>query len=169
MVNCLYVFLWHGIVSARNTNCVFWGDKLNEEKYLMVAVDVLPDVFLRVLEAKELLASGEAKNVSRATKMVDVSRSAFYKYKDSIFRADVNSETVTITALLDDQTGALQSLLAAISAEGASIVTINQSVPESGTAKVAVAIHTKGMQIEPEVLCKKLKEQSAVNSIALTK
>lgn len=142
---------------------------MSREKYLMVAADVLPDVFLRVLEAKELLASGEAKNVSRATKMVDVSRSAFYKYKDSIFRADVNNETITITALLEDQTGALQSLLAAISAEGASIVTINQSVPEGGTAKVAVSIHAQGMQTEPEVLCEKLKGQATVLSAMLAK
>ena len=59
-----------------------------EKRFLLVDVSVLPEVFLRVLRAKELLASGAAKNISVATRMVDVSRSAFYKYKDCIFDAE---------------------------------------------------------------------------------
>ena len=99
-----------------------------ERRFLLVEAGVLPDVFLKVLHAKELLASGEAKNVSAAAKMADISRSAFYKYKDSIFSAESGRELVTINATLKDETGALHALLAGISDAGASIVTINQDV-----------------------------------------
>lgn len=58
-----------------------------EKRFLLVDVNVLPEVFLHVLKAKELLASGKAKNISVATKMAGLSRSAFYKYKDCIFDA----------------------------------------------------------------------------------
>ena len=50
-----------------------------ERRFLLVDVSVLPEVFLKVLKAKELLAAGNAKNVSAATKMAGLSRSAFYK------------------------------------------------------------------------------------------
>ena len=59
-----------------------------EKRFLLVAADALPEVFLRVLKAKELLASGAARNISAATRAVGISRSAYYKYKDSIFDSE---------------------------------------------------------------------------------
>ena len=53
-------------------------------KRLVVSTDVLPDVFLKVVEAKNLLSKNEAKNSSDACRMVGISRSAFYKYKDNV-------------------------------------------------------------------------------------
>lgn len=138
---------------------------VRKKKYLLVDADVLPEVFLRVLRAKELLASGEAKNVSSATRMANVSRSAFYKYRDCVFRAETGSGTVTITAVLLDETGALQTLLAGISAAGAGVVTINQSIPENGTAAVAVTMRTEDMQIELEELFTDLRRQRTVVDI----
>ena len=105
--------------------------------------------FLKVVRAKELLASGEARSISAATRAVELSRSAFYKYKDCIFDSENGREVITVMATLRDETGALQSLLAGISAAGASIVTINQSTPENGAALVAVTIRTDTMQMSP--------------------
>ena len=96
--------------------------------FLMVDAAVLPEVFLKVLKAKELLASGEARNISAATRAVDLSRSAFYKYKDCIFDARSTQQIITVLATLLDETGALQALLGGISAAGGSVVTINQAL-----------------------------------------
>ena len=85
------------------------------QKCLLVDAEALPEVFLKVLKAKELLASGAARNISDAAKQVDISRSAFYKYKDSVFDAENSNEVITVLATLLDETGALQSLLAGIS------------------------------------------------------
>ena len=71
-----------------------------ERRFLLVDVSVLPEVFLKVLKAKELLAAGNAKNVSAATKMAGLSRSAFYKYKDCIFDAENSKEVLTVNATL---------------------------------------------------------------------
>ncbi len=133
-----------------------------ERRFLLVEASVLPDVFLKVLKAKELLASGEARNISAAVRAVDLSRSAFYKYKDSIFDSENNRGTATVIATLRDETGALQALLAAISAAGASIVTINQSTPENGAAQVAVTIRTDTMQMNADELVEKLRRQRTV-------
>ena len=133
-----------------------------EKRFLLVAADALPEVFLRVLKAKELLASGAARNISAATRAVGISRSAYYKYKDSIFDSENSREVVTVMATLLDETGALQNLLACISAAGASIVTINQSTPENGAAQVAVTIRTDTMQMSADELVEKLRRQRTV-------
>ena len=98
-----------------------------ERRFLLVDADVLPEVFVKVLQAKELLASGAVSNISAAAKQAGISRSAFYKYKDTVFDAETGRESITVVATLLDKTGALQSLLSGISAAGASIVTITQS------------------------------------------
>lgn len=136
-----------------------------EKRFLLVDAEVLPEVFQKVLKAKELLASGEVKNISAATRAADISRSAFYKYKDCIFDAENSREILTVIATLRDQTGALQALLAGISAAGASIVTINQSTPENGAAQVAVAIRTGTMQMSVDEMLAMLARQRTVVEI----
>ncbi len=133
-----------------------------ERRFLLVEAGVLPEVFLKVLKAKELLASGSARNISAAAKAVGLSRSAFYKYKDRIFDAQDSREVLTVNATLLDETGALQTLLAGISAAGASIVTINQATPENGAARVAVSIRTGGMRCSLEEMLDRLRTQRAV-------
>ena len=136
-----------------------------EKRFLLVEASVLPEVFLKVLRAKELLASGSAKNISSAAKAVGLSRSAFYKYKDCIFDAENSREVLTVSATLLDETGALQNLLAGISAAGASIATIHQATPENGAARVAVSIRTGGMCCTLEEMLERLRAQRAVVEI----
>lgn len=102
-----------------------------DRRFLLVDADVLPEVFLKVLQAKELLASGAVTNISTAARQAGISRSAFYKYKDTVFDAEAGRESITVVATLLDKTGALQALLSGISSAGASIVTITQSRPET--------------------------------------
>ena len=133
-----------------------------KKKFLLVEADALPEVFLQVLQAKALLASGEAKNISAAARAVGISRSAFYKYKDSIFESETNRSVVTVIATLLDETGALQALLAGISGAGASIVMLNQSRPENGTAQIAVTIRTGGLRCSVQELADQLAKQRTV-------
>ena len=131
---------------------------MSERRFLLVDTSVLPDVFLKVLEAKQLLASGEVTNISSAARRAGISRSAFYKYKDCVFDAETGRETITVIATLLDKTGALQSLLSGIS----SIVTITQSRPENGTAQVEVTVRTGMMQMTVDNLLTHLSRQPNV-------
>ena len=128
----------------------------------MVDAAVLPEVFLKVLKAKELLASGEARNISAATRAVDLSRSAFYKYKDCIFDARSTQQIITVLATLLDENGALQALLGGISAAGGSVVTINQATPENGAAKVEVTVRTDTLRVSIEEMLAQLAQQRSV-------
>lgn len=136
-----------------------------DRRFLLVDVDVLPDVFVKVLQAKELLASGAVSNISTAARQAGISRSAFYKYKDTVFNADAGRETITVIATLLDKTGALQTLLSGISAAGASIVTITQSRPENGAAQVEVTVRTGMMQMPVEEMLTRLSHQPCVVEI----
>ena len=133
-----------------------------DRRFLLVDAAVLPEVFLKVLQAKELLASGAVTNISTAARQAGISRSAFYKYKDTVFDAEAGRESITVVATLLDKTGALQALLSGISSAGASIVTITQSRPENGTAQVEVTVRTATMQMSVEDMLLKLARQPFV-------
>ena len=131
-------------------------------KYYIIESSALPEVFLKVAEAKRLLDTGEAATVNDAARRTGISRSAFYKYKDYVFDAETGREAITVIATLLDKTGALQSLLSGISAAGASVVTITQSRPENGTAQVEVTVRTGTMQMTVEEMLTRLARQSFV-------
>ena len=73
---------------------------MGERRFLLVDSSALPDVFLKVLQAKELLASGSVSNISTAARQAGISRSAFYKYKDYVFDAETGREAITVIATL---------------------------------------------------------------------
>ncbi len=113
-------------------------------KFMLVEAKVLPEVFLRVMDAKMLLAQGKAKNASQAAQMAGVSRSAFYKYKDSLYLYDERmSENITTLHLtLEDRPGVLSLVLGELYRAGANIITVNQNIPVDGVALVSISIRT---------------------------
>lgn len=134
-------------------------------KFLLVDSEVLPEVFLKVVKAKELLASGEVKGLSAAAKAVDISRSALYKYKDKVFDVTETKKAVTtITVVLKDVLGALQSLLKLIASYHISVVTITQSAPSDGTAAVSLDLKISEMTEDMDILLKDINAQSFVVS-----
>ena len=135
------------------------------KKFLIVDSEVLPEVFLKTIEAKQLLASGEVKGLSAAAKAVGISRSALYKYKDKVFESNETQKTVvTVTVVLKDVLGALQCLLKLISSYHISIVTITQSAPTDGAASVSLDLRVSDMTDDIEVLLRDINSQSFVIS-----
>ena len=123
-------------------------------KYYIVAADALPEIFVKVAEAKRMMQAGEADTVGAATKMAGISRSAFYKYKDSVqpFNDMKSEHIITFYAMLKDVAGVLSSVLALFAASGANILTINQSIPTNGCAAVTISAETSGLSESLEQL-----------------
>jgi chorismate mutase len=142
---------------------------MDTARYLLVDARVLPEVFLLVVRAKELLAKGKAKNLSEATKLVGISRSTFYKYKDFVhhYEADKERRIATLYAELEDNAGVLSNLLTRLSGSGANILTINQSIPVDGVAPVSISMRTDGLRCELEPLLGSLGELEGLVSIRL--
>jgi len=112
------------------------------DRYIVVDSTVLPEVFLKVLEVKGLLAKGTAKTSSEACKMVGISRGAYYKYKDRLFLFSemVSDENLTFHFVLEDGPGILSSVLACFYEIGANILTVNQSAPNDTVAVASVSV-----------------------------
>lgn len=137
------------------------------QEYYLIDKNVLPEVFSKVIEAKKLLQTGQCKTINDATKTVGISRSVFYKYKDSVhvFVEKDKQNIITIILYLSDEVGALSRVLALISSAGASILTINQSVPMNGIAPVSISFNMLNMNIELEYLLRQMEQQNGVLSV----
>ncbi len=111
-------------------------------KYYVVKKKAVPEVLLKVVEAKRLLESEKVLTVQEATEMTGISRSSFYKYKDDIFpfHDNVRGRTITLVMQLDDQPGLLSSVLNHIADYGANILTIHQAIPVNGIASLTLSI-----------------------------
>lgn len=133
-------------------------------KFYIVAAEALPEVFVKVAEAKELLVSGEAETVGEAARMVGISRSAFYKYKDSI-QPISNMKVgniITFYTMLKDNPGVLSDVLSIFAGSGANILTINQSIPSNGCASVTISAETTDMVLSLEDLMEKVCDVDGV-------
>ena len=120
---------------------------MEKKKYYLVSAEALPEVFIKVAEAKRMLQVGEADTVGEAARLVGISRSAFYKYKDAVqpFQNMRAGHIITFYALLKDIPGVLSNYLSIFAGSGANILTINQTIPTNGCAGVTISAETSEM------------------------
>ena len=111
-------------------------------QYYVVRQKAVPEVLLKVVEAKSLLESEKVLTVQDAVDQVGISRSSFYKYKDDIFQFHDNSQgtTIKLTFQMDDEPGLLSDVLKIISDYRGNILTIHQSIPINGVASLSISI-----------------------------
>ncbi len=136
----------------------------DKPKYYIVEASALPEVFLKVAEAKRLLSTGEASTVNEATKMTDISRSAFYKYRDAVlpFQNMMTGRIITFQLLLHDRVGLLSEMLDIFADCKANIITINSIVPTDGTAVVTISAETMDLTVQLEEMLRMLRSFDGV-------
>lgn len=130
-----------------------------EPKYYIVEASALPEVFLKVAEAKRLISTGEATTVNEATRLTGISRSAFYKYRDAVlpFQNMMTGRVITFQLLLQDEPGRLSQLLGIFAEHKANILTINSIVPTNGCAVVTISANTMGLDVQLEELLRMMR------------
>lgn len=138
-------------------------------KYYIVEAKALPEVFLKVAEAKWLLETGEATTVNDAAKATGISRSAFYKYRDAIapFQNLMAGRILTFQFILRDVTGLLSSILTIFAQFGANILTINQTIPTNGCASVTISAETTNMTEGVEEMVRALSSITGVLKVEI--
>ncbi|MBE6741198.1 MAG: ACT domain-containing protein [Ruminococcaceae bacterium] len=134
-------------------------------KYYLIDSSILPEVYSKVIKAKNLLLSQEAKSVSEAVRMAEISRSAYYKYKDSIFEYNAQGEeTASIHARLEDNAGVLSSVVGELYQFGANILSVNQSEPVNSVANVSITVRLPEKEGISDEIIKKLSSLNGVKS-----
>ena len=133
-------------------------------KFYIVEASALPEIFLKVAQARELIQTGEAKTVNEATHIVGISRSAFYKYKDAVqpFQDMKAGHIITFYALLKDNPGVLSNFLSIFANSGANILTINQTIPTNGCAGVTISAETRDMVEDLESMMTRISAAEGV-------
>ncbi len=142
---------------------------MNDDSFFIVKKRAVPEVLLKVVEAKRLLDSERAMTVQEATEKVDISRSSFYKYKDDIFPFHENTRGRTLTFMLqlDDKPGILSMVLGVLAAGKANILTIHQAIPTGGIASIALSIEVQPETEDTEILMRHLQEIQGIHYLKI--
>ncbi len=133
-------------------------------EYYVIEASVLPEVFVKVAEAKRLLSTGQVSTVNEATRRTGISRSAFYKYRDAVlpFQHMMSGRVITFQFLLQDEPGALSCLLTVFTEHKANILTINSIVPTNGCAIVTISAETIDLNISVEEMLRLMQQVKGV-------
>lgn len=138
-------------------------------KYFVVKQKAVPEVLLKVVEAKRLIESGKVISVQDAVEQVGISRSSFYKYKDDIFQFHDNSQgtTITLTFQMEDEPGILSDVLKIIAEFGANILTIHQSIPINGVASLSLSVQVLPTTGNISSMIEAMEEQKGVRNVKI--
>ena len=141
--------------------------KDTNHNFYLVREDILPEAIKKTIRVKEILKHHQSRTINEAVKMMDLSRSAYYKYKDYVFPFhDVTQgKIVTLSLLIFDKPGELSQVLHTVAASNGSILTINQGIPLQGVANTTISIETNNLTIDLEALVDKLRRSEGVKRL----
>lgn len=142
---------------------------MDKNKYLVISIDVLPEVFVKVVEAKELIKNGKVKGVTEAAKKVGISRSTYYKYSEHVFTLQEGAigKKVTISLLLSHESGVLSNFLKVIANYDGNVLTISQDSPIKGIANASITFDISNIKCTFYELLKILKDLDGVQRLDL--
>ena len=143
--------------------------KENGGRLVVVSTEVLPDIVLKVLEAKSMRARGEAGSSAEACRAVGISRSAYYKYKDCVwaYEEQLTNRIISLYLVLKDEKGVLSSIIKGLYELGMNILTINQNIPVDSVASVTVSCRFEKGTVEAGALKAALKDIDGVVDVKI--
>ncbi len=138
-------------------------------RYYIVRERAVPEVLLKVVEAKRLLETDKALSVHEAAEQVGISRSSFYKYQDDIlpFHDETKGKTVTFVLQMRDEPGLLSTVLKTVAEFGANILTIHQSIPINGVASLTLSVAVLSTTGDVSAMIEKIEEQKGVHDLKI--
>lgn len=141
----------------------------DKTQYYVVRKKAIPEVLLKVVEAKKMLDSGKVETVQEATESIGISRSSFYKYKDDIFPFHDNSKgtTITLTVQMDDEPGLLSDVLKIVAEYRANILTIHQSIPINGVASLSISVQVLEATGNVSEMVAQMEQQTGVRYVKI--
>lgn len=140
-----------------------------KNKFLIIDTNILPDVFDKVVKVKELLRIGYVKDISEGVKQVGISRSTYYKYKDSVFTLSegIAGHKITLGLTLAHKAGTLSKILDNIAQKKGNILTINQDIPINNAANVSITLDASQLEVEINELMEEIRTLKSVIKVTL--
>jgi len=137
------------------------------KKFYLIREDVLPEAMKKTLDVKEMLERGKAESIWDAVQQVDLSRSAYYKYRDTVFPFStmVKEQIVSLFFHLEDRSGTLSKLLGVVAQAGCNVLTIHQTIPLQGRANVTLSLNTTNISMDMEELLTELRKMEFVEKV----
>ncbi len=141
--------------------------KKSTSVFFLVCEEILPEAIKKTIRVKALLKRGEARTINEAVEKMNLSRSAYYKYKDYVFPFyDASrNKIVTLTFILENKRGVLSRVLNTISEYAGNVLTINQGIPLQGVANTTVSIETENLSVDIRVFLEKLRAIDGVKRL----
>nr|WP_263325575.1 ACT domain-containing protein [Neobacillus sp. Marseille-Q6967] len=138
-----------------------------DKKFYLVREDVLPEAMKKTLDVKEMLERGKAESIWDAVQSVDLSRSAYYKYRDTVFPFStvVKERIISLFFHLEDRSGTLSKLLSVVASAGCNVLTIHQTIPLQGRANVTLSLNTTAISMEIDELLAELRKMEFVEKV----
>ncbi len=135
--------------------------------FFLIREEILPEAIKKTIKAKEMLKRGEARTINEAVDKMNLSRSAYYKYKDYVFPfyEATQDKIITLALMLVHRKGVLSEVLSTISRESGSVLTINQGIPLQGIANATISIETMNLKVNLEILLDELRALDGVKHI----
>ena len=146
-----------------------YGYERQKDKFYLVNEVILPEAIKKTIKVKSILQLGEAKTINEAVEKMDLSRSAYYKYKDYVFPFYELSQgkIVSINALISNESGMLSNILRIIADYNGSVLTINQNLPLQGVAHVNISFETKELTLPVEDVLHEVRQLEGVIKVEL--
>lgn len=140
-----------------------------KSRYYVLREKAVPEVLLKVVEAKRLLESDKVPSIQDAVDLVGISRSSYYKYQDDIFpfHDKAKGKTVTFVLQMEDEPGLLSVVLNIVAEFGANILTIHQSIPISGVASLTLSIEVLPTTGDVSAMIGRIEEQEGVHYLKI--
>lgn len=140
-----------------------------KSRYYVLREKAVPEVLLKVVEAKRLLESDKVPSIQDAVDLVGISRSSYYKYQDDIFpfHDKAKGKTVTFVLQIEDEPGLLSVVLNIVAEFGANILTIHQSIPISGVASLTLSIEVLPTTGDVSAMIGRIEEQESVHYLKI--
>jgi len=137
--------------------------------FFLVREEILPEAIKKTIKVKDMLKRGEARTINEAVEKMELSRSAYYKYKDYVFPFYEASKEkiITLALLLEHKQGVLSKVLNTIAYDHGSVLTINQGIPLQGVANATISIESAELVIDLEALLDKVRMIEGVKRLEI--
>ncbi|WP_059776549.1 ACT domain-containing protein [Staphylococcus haemolyticus] len=145
-------------------------DNNDYKKFYLIREDVLPESVVKTLKIKDALKNNPELSIYEAVKLFDLSRSAFYKYRETIFPVDekmLDHREFTLILYVNDIVGMLAQVLNKVSKLQLSVLTIHQSVPMEEKATITLSLSAKDTTISIDEIIKALRNIEHVSKVEL--